>query len=167
MEKVRCGDVLFSYGKGIVSSGIKLITRSSVTHVGIIMNKDWIFETHWGQNARLNPLEKYERQNYLIMRPPVDNTDRLKVQDRIKKYNGSRYSTLDIINNFLFCWLPTDFRRDAVSFLGTKGLMICSEITARILWESNKEKFAYLDGFEGLRPDGLKALANDYNWTEL
>lgn len=165
MEKARTGDVLFVSGTGFVGGGIKFITRSDVSHVGIIYNSQLIFETHAGQNARLNPIKKsYSGKKIELYRPPLDEKEREKVISLCHKYNGSQYSMFDIGTNFLFSWMKSPARRKVVAALGRKGWMICSEITARILYEVNPEKFSYLSTFEGLRPDDLKKIAGEQGW---
>lgn len=165
MKSATTGDVLFVCGKGIISEGIKLVTQSQVSHVGLIYNSQLIFETHAKQNARLNPIKKhYEGKKIEIYRPPLDEKEKVKLIEICHKYNGSRYSMFDIGTNFAFFWLRSPARRKVVSFLGRKSWMICSEITARILYEVNPEKFSYLAGFEGLRPDDLRGIAIERKW---
>jgi len=168
MKNLQTGDVLFVEGKGIIGKGIALVTRSKVSHVGIIYNKDLIFETHAGQNARLNPIAKrYAGKNVLVYRPPLSDSDKEKVIKRCHKYNGSKYSMFDIGTNFLFAWMPSKLRRKIVAKLGRKSWMICSEITARILYDVNPTKFDYLKLYEGLQPGGVLKFAEVNQWKRI
>lgn len=165
MKTAKTGDVLFVSGTGIIGNGIKFVTQSDVSHVGIIYNGQLIFETHSGQNARLNPIKKtYDGKKVELYRPPLTDKERESVINLCHKYNGSKYSNFDIVTNFAFSWLRSKARRKVVSYLGRKSWMICSEITSRILYEVNPEKFSYLSIYEGLRPDDLKSIAKSKGW---
>ncbi len=168
MKNLKTGDVVFVSGHGAISHGIRFITRSKASHVGIVYNKQLIFETHLHQNARLNPIKTtYAGKIVEVYRPPLIEVEREKVIKFCHKYNGSKYSLFDIGTNLLFFWLPSRWRRKTVSTLGRKGWMICSEITARILFDVNPEKFKYLGMYEGLQPGGILKLAKENNWMKI
>lgn len=161
---LQTGDVLFVEGKGFISEAIKKVTKSKVSHVGIIYNSKLIFETHYNTNARLNPITKTYKGKKVSVYRPITVVDVNRLQELCEEYNGTRYSKWDIFTNFIFSWLPAKKRRTVVAGLGTKKMAICSEMTAKILYEYSKSEFPYLYIYEGLRPEGLKEIGIENNW---
>lgn len=121
---------------GAISNGIRAVTRSPFSHVGLIYSNDFIFETHMRVNARFNPLnKKYVGKHIVVVRPELTEGQKADIKRRCEYYDETRYSMWDIATNFAMSWLPPEKRKSIVQGIGTKSMMICSEITATIYYE--------------------------------
>lgn len=148
--------LVFFNGTGFISKSIKTLTDSNVSHVGIKLDSDWIFETHIGRNASFVHMAKYDNQEKIEFEVLAKDADFFeKVEDLCDKYQFSRYSAWDIATQAATSWLAPKLRKSLVSFFGGKKFMICSELSARILFEADKSQFAYLSEFEGFTPADL------------
>jgi hypothetical protein len=150
---VQPADILFLSGDNWISRSIQKVTFSDFSHVGIIYDKDTMFETDikWGK-ASLRDIEKYNDNKVIIMRP-VGICQAEYIQKLCIKYNNTPYSFVDILTNFFLSPFNNTIRRKVVSWIGTKRFAICSELTARIYFEASK--LAYLGGYEGYTPQDL------------
>lgn len=152
-DVVKTGDLLLVNGNSIVSRIIKKITTGEVNHIGVIYDKDTIFETDisWGK-AEFHKLEKYDNKKVIILRMRKLE-DRVSVQELCEKYNGTPYSIIDIATNLLLSPFNDSIRQKFVRTVGTKKFMICSEMSAKILYEASGYKpFAK---YEGLTPQDI------------
>lgn len=164
----QTGDILFAKGKGFISNGIKLVTKSEFTHVGAFYSTNLIFETHQKTNAKLSFFQKeYKNKEYVCLRTDLTEDEKQKFKNLVKKYDGTKYSGWDIFTNFVFAWLPSKARRKTVSFLGKKSVMICSELIGRILYEIDPSKFFYLKDYEGNTPYDLYKILLKYYWKNV
>ena len=150
---VKPGDLLFDSGTGFISKAIKRFTFGVTNHVGLIYDSDTIFETDvkW-KKASLHPLERYNKRSILVMRLK-ELEDYSKIQELCTQYNGTPYSYWDILTNALFSPLKDEIREWLVERIGTKKFMICSELSARILFEATN--LTELSDYEGLTPQDL------------
>lgn len=150
---VKTGDLLFVNGNSLVSRIIKKITTGEVNHVGVVYDKDTIFETglSWGK-AEKHKLDKYDNKKIIVVRMRKLE-DREKIQELCDKYSGTPYSIIDIITNIIFSPFNDTIREKFVKTLGTKKFMICSEMSAKILYETTGYK-PFKD-YEGLTPQDI------------
>lgn len=164
-EVVKTGDMLFVNGNSIISRIIKKVTFGEVNHVGIVYDKETIFETDlsWGK-AEFHKLDRYDNKKVIIVRMRKLE-DRVSIKELCEKYNGTPYSIVDIATNLLFSGLKDQIREKFVRTLGTKKFMICSEMSAKILYEASGYKpFAK---YEGLTPqDILQIVRQDWRQWE-
>lgn len=148
---VEPGDTLFLFGDG----WIERVTFSRIRHVGIVFDEDFIFETDiWKRRAGFNTLDTYDNRHVEVW--GTKDIDHNKVQDLCEKYNKSPYSWLDIANNFWTAPLHPEIRKKIVAALGNKYFMICSEISARIIYEATG--YEHLKDYEALEPCDLLKL---------
>lgn len=147
------GDLLFYKGDSIVSKIIQKTTFSSFSHVGLIYDDKYIFETDlsWGK-AQLRPLEHYENKQIYVTRLRTLN-NYSKIKGLCRKYDKTPYSILDIATNLLFAPLKDTLREKLVGVIGTKKFAICSELSARILYESTS--YLPFKSYEGFTPQDL------------
>lgn len=152
MKKVK---IVFFSGTGFVSKSIMKLTDSEVSHVGIQLG-EWIFETHIGKNAAYVPFRKYKDSKTISFEilPKKHNFYDI-ISELCDKHQFAPYSPWDIFTQASTSWLAPKIRKGLVSFLGGKKFMICSELTARILYEADQFQFAEFEEFEGLTPADL------------
>lgn len=152
---VQPGDLLFVRAENFVSKAIQKITFGTVNHVGVVYDSKQIFETDiaWGK-ASLRDLAKYDKAITLIMRCKDINPNRVKAL--CIKYDGTPYSWWDIWNNFALALLKDEVRKKLLEILGTKKYAICSELSARIIYEATS--LGVLKNFEGLTPQDLLSI---------
>ena len=162
---VKTGDLLFVNGNGLISRLIKKITVGEVNHLGVVYDKETIFETDlsWGK-AEFHNLEKYDNKKIILVRMRKLE-DRASIRKLCEKYNGTPYSIVDIATNLLFAPLKDQLREKLVEIFGTKKFMICSEMSAKILYEASGYK--PFSKYEGLNPQDLLTLIRlDYRQWE-
>lgn len=149
---VQTGDLLFVHGSNWVSKAIQKITFGTVNHVGIVYDQSRMFETDlaWGK-ASLRELQKYNKVPIILIR--CKNVNQEQIKALCKKYDATPYSFLDILNNIIFSLLKNELRVRILQVLGTKKFAICSELSARILYEITGIK--ELSKYEGLTPQDL------------
>lgn len=170
-DHLRTGDVLFTMGQNWISKSIAAITFSKVSHVGIMYDPDSIFETDikFGKAGK-HPVSSYYGKDVRVFRPMAMTNEQIqRIKDLCNKYDKKPYSGLDILTNALFFFLHPKLRRSLVSAIGTKGFMICSEMTARILYGSDELRYPYFKGYEGFQPaDLLEIIEREYhNFREI
>lgn len=146
------GDLLFAEADGFIGKSISIVTHSPFSHVGMIYNREWIFEAHMVENTRLNPLKDYQGRKFRVLRPRLTNEEKHQLKKLMEEFNGALYSPWDILTNFTFSWLPPATRRNLVAKLGRKKMMICSELVGRLLYTVDPKKFSYLYPYGGLQP---------------
>lgn len=87
-------------------------------------------------NARFNPLnKKYVGKHIIVVRPKLTDGQKKDIKKLCEYYDETRYSLWDIGTNFITSWLPAEIRKSVVEGVGTKSMMICSEMTATIYYE--------------------------------
>ena len=146
---MKTGDVYFLLGNGL----IERVTFSKIRHVGIAYDDKTVFETDlWQRRAGFHSVKKYDGKKIEIW--SVKALDPMKVRRLCEKYDKSPYSMLDIINNFWTAPFHPEIRKKIVGWLGNQKFMICSEITARIIFESTG--LECLKGWESLEPVDLR-----------
>lgn len=151
--KLYVGDLIFPIASpGFISSAIRKITKSEFSHVGMVYDKNWIFEAHMGKNTRLNPMAEYEGKKFRVLRPKLSNIEKARLKDLMEEFNGTFYSPWDIGTNFAFSWLKPARRRAVVDKLGSKKMMICSELVARMLYTVDPKQFALFKEYGGFQP---------------
>lgn len=147
--ELRTGDILFVSGTALVSKLIQKATKGVVNHVGLLYDRDTIFETDggWGK-AEFKPISRYNGkciELYRYNNLSVNQEEEIKML--CNAYEGTPYSYWDIAVKGALCWLPSKQREKIASFLGTKSFMICNELTMRIMWESTHlPVFQYYEG---------------------
>lgn len=156
-KNIRTGDWILVSGTSTISKLIKKATIGKVNHAAMVYDDRQVFETDgsWGK-AEFHPLAKFEDKKIIVIRPRF-LTDFNKVQDLCKLYEGTPYSYWDIVMNGLTGWLKDELRERLLSVTGNKKFMICSELVARITYETTQYK--NLTYFEGLTPQDLLDLA--------
>lgn len=156
-EIVKTGDLLFVKGDGFISKIIRKVTSGETNHVGVVYDKDTIFETDlsWGK-AEMHPISKYDDKKVYIVRLnqfTVHGNDAEEVKRLCEKYNNTPYSVVDIITNLLLSPFNEKIRTKVVSLVGTKKYAICSELSARIIYEA--ANYGPFFDYEGLEPQDL------------
>lgn len=156
---VQTGDMIFVHGNSWISRTIQKVTFSQVNHVGIIYDSKQVFETDitWGK-ASLRDLAKYNKVAVVIVRPK--DIWPKGIQYLCEHYDKTPYSWLDIITNLLLAPFKDEIRKKVVEVVGTKKYMICSELTARIMYEMTH--LSYLRGYEGYTPQDLLTICLDH-----
>lgn len=152
-EEVYTGDLLFYKGNSLVSKIIQKTTGSNFSHVGLVYDQEHIFETDlsWGK-AQLRKLDHYEgKEIYVVRLRQLNNYS--KIKGLCQKYDKTPYSILDISTNLLFSMLKDSLREKLVRLVGTKKFAICSELSARILYEATK--YSPFKHYEGFTPQDL------------
>lgn len=162
---VRTGDLIFVSGDTIVSKIIKKLTYGIVNHVGIVYNNEKVFETDlsWGK-AQLRDLARYNEGNVIIVRyNKAMDFDLIK--QLCEKYDATPYSWLDIASNAILSPLREELRAKWIAKIGTKKFAICSELSAKILYEATGN--AALSLYEGLTPQSLLEITQKQcqKWT--
>lgn len=165
--KLYVGDLIFPAPSGFVGKGIAAVTRSNFSHVGMVYDKNWVFEAHIGKNTRLNPLKEHNGKKFRVLRPNLTTKEKHHLKKLMEEFNGTPYSTWDIFTNFTFSWLRPKARRGLVSKLGSKGMMICSELIGRMLFTVDSKKFAYFNQYGGLQPGDVFDLGMENGMREI
>lgn len=155
----KVGDIILKTNStGQMSWLIRKFTFSNITHAAIVNSPNTLLEMDWKLKAQVNPLTVYNPKDLIVYRPKLDMGEVLKLEELCKKYDGSPYSIWDIITNAATFALAPKIRKDIVMFLGNKKHMVCSELVARIVYETNMKKFECLKQFEAIRPDDLRTI---------
>lgn len=154
---LKTGDLVFVQGDSWVSKAIRKITSGTTNHVGLVYDSETIFETDlsWGK-AQLHPLARYEHSRIYVVRLKslsLYSKQMSEIKTLCQKYDATPYSFLDIMTNFIFSPFNDKIRENVVSKLGTRKFAICSELSARILFEATK--YQPFKKYEGLTPQDL------------
>jgi len=154
MKRIRTGDVvLFNhdhsfFSRQITKYNLREYGQSKCTHAGIVSRtegeKVWIFEI---VNYKTADHQKYKRE--WLNKKAKDGKIIIKrsrrlvgVFGRCNKYIGKSYSILDILSIYLYGMTGIKLS------LTKKRRVICSELTARILYESSKKKVNFEPEFK-------------------
>ena len=165
--KLYIGDLVFPEPSGFVGKGIAAVTRSKFSHVGMVYNQEWIFEAHVWINTRLNPMSEYKGKTFRVLRPGLSKIEKHHVKKLMEEFNGNHYSVWDIATNFTFSWLKPITRRKLVNKLGSKKMMICSELVGRILYNVDSDKYKPFEVYSGLQPNDVFVLGLDCGMKEI
>lgn len=150
-DVARTGDTLFLLGNGCIEK----VTFSNVRHVAIVYDPETVFETDiWIGKAKFNPISKYADKSIEIWQ--TYGIDESRVKTLCEKYKGAKYSKWDIFTNFITAGLHPAIRQKIVSTLGSKSRQICSELSARIIYEA--EGLQHLSNYESLQPVDLRQI---------
>lgn len=154
MINIKTGDViLFNYkssffSKQIAKYNFREYGQSKCTHAGIVSrtlgDQIWIFEivTYKTADHRLYSekwLNQKVKEGSIIIKRPSRLVGVFNICD---KYIGKSYSILDILSIYLYGWTGIKLS------LTKKKRVICSELTARILYESSKKKINFEPEFK-------------------
>lgn len=162
-DLVKPGDLILVQGDGNVSKAIRKVTHGQTNHVGVVYDDVKIFETDlsWGK-AEFHDLEKYENVRIRIVRlKGLTYMQECAIQKLCEKYDATPYSFVDILTNFLLSPFNDSIRKKIVSVIGTKKYAICSELTARIIYEVTG--YEPLSGYESLTPQDILAITKLYS----
>ncbi len=138
-SKVKPGDLIVFSGNSFVDRVIKFFTRSTVTHVGVVLDSEHFIDSSYYKGVKIRSLEKtLKRYKYAVLWLPLSEDVQSKINSvDFRKFlgeqAGKRYdlisamqSALDILDNLPLIGAITRSR-------ASKKKWFCSEIVARSL----------------------------------
>lgn len=158
-ELVRVGDVILTCpNKGGIGTLIAKFTFGKVNHAAIVYDNVKLFETDGDQyRSTFNNISKYDGREVFLIRAKYMKERAIDLQRICKQYHGFWYSYWDIATNAMFFWLTRQLRTKVVGFFGSKNCMVCSELVARVLFETTGNKI--WKDFEGITPEDIRDIA--------
>lgn len=167
-EILEPGDIVFVYGKGIISGLIGIFSLGKASHVGLVYSKEYIYETdgRWFK-SKLNPLSKYDEKPIRVFRMhDLDDAGKQKIQEVCRQRLGTPYSYLDCFNQAWTFFLNTKIKGKIASFLGNSRFTKCDEETKLVLFRATGRDVFKLTEI-GNPQDFLEQLENHKDFAEV
>jgi hypothetical protein len=126
---MKCGDVIFVQGKGLLPWLIRLFDRGKFSHVCIAMNATDVIEAQYNELVSIKPFDKSLYKYKEVIDLGLTQDQKSAVYQASLKLIGRRYDCLQD----LWYVLKDVFHLRGVNFLNNKEDMICSELVYTIL----------------------------------